>query len=308
MYRLKWILLIAGLNSSMGCSEERPLPDQEPEWRNEVVVPEDDPGLPGYNVISEAPDLAVPAVNYDFGEDLISPSEAQQIVWSAYPDYDFGEDIMSGPEQVGDIWIDAYMMSADVNFDVLEVLVDAHTGEIVKEVLLEGFAAPHALPCTLSGVASGAWYNQNGAPWNTDLLGNSAVYTIGSDGCVITSLAMAYNDLWATPTTPRDLNNSARTSGCFGPADGLVTVSCAINSRGGPHGVSDISISSVATSICAGNSVMVDVTWGGGHKMLTYSYNGGSTSSKSSYTVIDPWNGASKSMSAFTPTRWRALY
>lgn len=52
---------------------------------------------------------------------------------------------------------------------------------------------------------------------------------------------------------------------------------------------------------------MVNVTWGGDHKMLVYYYNGGSTTSMSSYSVIDPWDGTTKSLSSYTATRWRKL-
>jgi hypothetical protein len=181
---------------------------------------------------------------------------------------------------------------------------DAELSEDLEEV---GTSQQALSSCYVSGVALNAWYSQNNPSWSSIKLGNSSTDTIGGYGCVISSLAMAYHDVWGVPTTPSQLNTSAKTAGCFGAGSSLVDVSCAINSRGGPHFVTDVSISSVATAICAGQPVMVDVTWGGGHKMLVYHYNGGSVSSKSSYAVVDPWDGTSKFLTSFTPTRWRKL-
>lgn len=150
------------------------------------------------------------------------------------------------------------------------------------------------------------WYSQHNPSWSSILLGNSSTDTIGNYGCVITDLAMLYT-AWGVPTTPSQLNTSAKNGGCFGPGSSLVNVSCAINSRGGPHAVWDISMSDTATEICSGHPVMVDVTWGGGHKMLVNYYNGGSTTSMSSYSVVDPWDGTSKSLSSYSATRWRKI-
>jgi hypothetical protein len=170
-----------------------------------------------------------------------------------------------------------------------------------------GESADKLSSCTVSGVAFNTWYSQNNPSWKSVLLGKSSSQTIGGVGCVITSLAMAYNDVWGKPTTPDQLNTSAKSAGCFGLGSALVDVQCAINSRGGPHVASDISMSSVPTALCAGHPVMVDVTWGGGHKMLVYRYNGGNTTSLGSYEAVDPWTGTSKFLTSYTATRWREL-
>ncbi|MFH1252745.1 MAG: C39 family peptidase [Candidatus Uhrbacteria bacterium] len=191
--------------------------------------------------------------------------------------------------------------------DIFEVIVNARTGEIVKEVTLEGYATM-AAACYVYPVALGGWYSQNDPSWSSNPLGNSTSYTIGSAGCVVTSLAMTYHNVWGVSTTPAELNTSARSAGCFAAGSADVNIGCAVNSRGGPHYYSSVSMSSVATAICAGYPVMVYVTWGGGHKMLAYYYSGGSTSSMSSYRVVDPWTGTSKSLSGYTATRWLKLY
>ncbi len=170
-----------------------------------------------------------------------------------------------------------------------------------------GESADELSSCAVSGVLWGTWYSQNNPSWKSVLLGKSSSQTIGGAGCVITSLAMAYNDVWGKPTTPDQLNTSAKSAGCFGSGSALVDVACAINSRGGPHTASDISLSSVPTALCAGRPVMVDVTWGGGHKMLVYRYNGGNSTSLSSYEAVDPWTGTSKFLTGYTATRWREL-
>lgn len=162
--------------------------------------------------------------------------------------------------------------------------------------------------CTISSIGSGTWYSQNNPSWSSVLLGNSSTYHIGDSGCILTTLAMVYHDRWGVSTTPPQLNTSAKSAGCFAPGSANINVSCAINSRGGPHAVTAISMSNTATQICAGTPVMVDVTWGpNGHSMLVYHYNGGSTTSMSSYSAIDPWDGTSKSLSSYTATGWRKL-
>jgi hypothetical protein len=96
--------------------------------------------------------------------------------------------------------------------------------------------------CYVNSIVFGAWYSQRDSRWSSILLGNSSSETIGSAGCVITSLSMAYNDVWRMPTTPSQLNSSAKAAGCFAKGSPYVDVSCAINSRGGPHAVTSIAM------------------------------------------------------------------
>ncbi len=271
-----------------------------------------DTDLDNYSILFERSDLVVEVNDMnDTGrstDEVISPREAQEIVFSAYPDYNFGEDIMSGPEEVGEVWIDGYMMSATVDNDVIEVIVDAHSSQIVKVVSLDGFAVAHASACTVSGIASGTIYSQLDINWAATKLGNSSTWTIYDSGCYITALAMAYNDLWGVSTTPKTLNTSAIAAGCFAAGSAYLTLPCTINSRGGPHYYTYVSTSAVATSICSGRSVVAFVTWGSGHKMLTYYYSGGSTSSMGSYKAADPYYGDLRSLSGYTATSWVSVY
>jgi hypothetical protein len=177
----------------------------------------------------------------------------------------------------------------------------ASPGSVVSE---ESGTAHAASACSVS---YGTTYSQNNGSWASTLLGNSSTDTIGGQGCVVTVLAMMYQNKWGVSTTPPQLNTSAKSAGCFGAGSSLIDVSCGINSRGGPHAVWDVNMSDVASLMCSGVPVMVDVTWGGGHKMLVNYYNGGSTTSMSSYSVIDPWDGTSKSLSSYTATRWRKM-
>jgi hypothetical protein len=188
------------------------------------------------------------------------------------------------------------------------VIVDGHNGEIVKEVLLEDFAAPGASSCTISSISSGTWYSQRDSRWSATLLGNSSVYTIGDSGCLLTANAMVYHNVWSTSTTPAQLNSSAQAAGCFDPGSAILYHSCTLNSRGGPHYYTFITMSSLASTLCSGRAVVVYVTWGDGHKMLIYKYSGGSTSAMSSYTVVDPWYGTSKSLSGYTITDLVKVY
>lgn len=208
-------------------------------------------------------------------------------------------------------WMWSLVVSVLFGLTLFGCVVEQEYEEDVSSLSIQeeevGTTADALSSCTVSGVAFNAWYSQNNPSWKSVLLGKSSTYTIGSAGCVITSLAMAYNDVWGKPTTPDQLNTSAKSAGCFGAGSALVDVACAINSRGGPHAVSDISMSSVPTALCAGRPVMVDVTWGGGHKMLVYRYNGGNSTSLSSYEAVDPWTGTSKFLTGYTATRWREL-
>jgi hypothetical protein len=260
------------------------------------------------HTLDDDSDLNWPGKSATSSNEMVSISKARQVVEETYPDLNFDTGVMSGLEKVDDEWVEGYMLSARDGSDIIQVIVDGRTGEVVKEVALEDYAVRSSSSCYVSSMVFGAWYSQNDPSWSSDLLGNSSTDTMGDYGCVITSLAMAYHNVWNVSTTPDQLNNSATSAGCFGPGSSLVNVSCAINSRGGPHSVSTISMSSVATEICNGNPVMVDVTWGGGHKMMVYHYTGGSTTSMSSYDVVDPWDGTSKSLSSYSATRWRALY
>lgn len=160
--------------------------------------------------------------------------------------------------------------------------------------------------CVVSTIAIGAWYSQRDPRWSSILLGNSTWETIGSQGCLLTCLSMIYTDVWRIPTTPDQLNASAKASGCFAPGSALINQPCAINSRGGPHAMAAISSTSdVKTAICANYPVVVHVP---GHYMLVYSYNGGDPSSVSSYNVVDPWTGQSKSLSGYTVLGWNKYY
>jgi hypothetical protein len=201
----------------------------------------------------------------------------------------------------------AYDSTATADESANQSLIIQNNDEPQNGVLLEKVGA-NGVACTLVSIANGTWYSQRSEPWQSHWLGNSSSVDIYHAGCVISCLAMVYNDVWATSTNPDNMNSSAKAAGCFGSGSPDVVVPCAINSRGGPHNVTAIPMSSVATAICAGYPVMVDTTWGGGHKLLVYSYNGGGTTSMSSYTAVDPWYGTSKSLSSFTALQWRKFY
>ncbi len=270
------------------------------------VHDEDRNDLPGYVVLSEHPELTFK--NFKDNIDMITSDEARRVVLQTYPKINFDKSVMSGDELVGDIQVQGYMFSAIDGPDILEVIVDAYSGKVVKEVVLEGYAVISASSCTISSISSGTWYSQRDTRWSGNLLGYSSSATIGSDGCLLTSYAMVYQNVWSTPTTPANLNTSGQAAGCFEPNSAVLYHGCILNSRGGPHWYSFISMSNVASSLCAGYPVVVYVTWGSGHKMLVYRYSGGSTSSMGSYTVIDPWYGTSKSLSTYTATNWIKVY
>lgn len=224
-------------------------------------------------------------------ETYISEADATTIINALYPGYDFGKDIMFGSEDVDGVDVPAYMMSAVDGLDVLEVLVDAQTGEFLKEVRLEDFAAPRASACTISGISSGTKYKQTDARWSSTLLGNSSSDTIGGYGCVITDIAMMYTDIWGHTQTPAEVNTWAKSAGCFGSKSSEVNIDCAAD-RYSSHSVSSVSMSNLATEICAGNPILFKRNYGTGyHYMLGYKYTGGSTSSTSSYYVADPLSG-----------------
>lgn len=239
-------------------------------------------------------DLNLPVVEIPDGEaeDIyVGEAAATQVIWELYPDLDFGEDVMFGFEEVDGVEVPAYMMSAVDGFDVVEVLVDARTGEFLKEVVLEDFAALGASSCTITAISRGTMYRQGDSRWSSTLLGNSSSDTIGAYGCVITDIAMMYTNIWGRSQTPSDVNSWARSAGCFGSGSSSVNIDCAAD-RYSSHSVSSVSMSNLASEICAGNPILFKRNYGSGyHYVLGYHYTGGSTSSTSSYYVADPLTG-----------------
>ena len=123
--------------------------------------------------------------------------------------------------------------------------------------------------CSLSDIETGSWYAQTDQRWANKLLGFSDTDTLGDSGCAITAFAMIYHNVWHVPTEPDELNESAKLNRCFPAGSSLAIYPCVVNSRGGPHGVTEIAMASVPQALCHGHAVMVNVTWGAptGHKL-----------------------------------------
>lgn len=231
---------------------------------------------------------------------VISEEEALDRLQDERPDLDFDDEVMYGPEEMDDgTWRMAVMGSALVGVDVVEVLLDAHDGTFLKEVVLPGMnarAAACSLPVTYK-------FSQRDARWSSTKLGNSTSDTIGAYGCVVSTIAMWYaNEDGRTSATPATVNTSAKSRGCFGSGSSLINVDCAVDQYAS-RSVSSISVSDLATTLCAGTPVLFKRAIStGDHMVYGYGYTGGSTTSSSSYNIIDPWDGTAKSLSSY-PTK-----
>jgi hypothetical protein len=224
--------------------------------------------------------------------ELIGEAEAARIIWALYPDLYFGEDVMYGEEETENGFVKAYMMSAADGIDIVEVLIDAKTGAFLKKVVLPGYGAM-ASACTITSISSGTLYNQCDSSWKNTKLGNGSD-TICSAGCVVSSIAVVSTNVWKYTETPSTVNDYGKSAGCFSGSS--IDIDCAADEHT-KHSVSSVSMSQLATEICAGNPILFKRNYGSGyHYMIGYYYSGGSTSSTSSYKVADPLCGCLKTL------------
>jgi len=122
----------------------------------------------------------------------------------------------------------------------------------------------------------GCYYNQRDNQWGSNSL-NGTGYTLASDGCLVTSMAMVYTHLGHRNVTPQTINSNSSNFASYYPAylqytisaDGLTT------SRVG---------ASIDSTLSSGDPVVVGVrAYGGTHFVVLISGSDGN------YIMNDPY-------------------
>lgn len=147
---------------------------------------------------------------------------------------------------------------------------------------LEGFSnfvAAQGGASLLSGQTScdswGCYYNQRDSSWGGLSL-NGTQYSLASDGCLVTSMAMIYTH-YGRKITPVDINSNSSNFASYYPAYLLFTISAG-GSTSQRVGVS------LDSALSAGDPVVVGINaYGGTHFVVIKSGSNGS------YTMNDPY-------------------
>jgi peptidoglycan hydrolase CwlO-like protein len=144
------------------------------------------------------------------------------------------------------------------------------------------FVAVQGGASLLSGQTScdswGCYYNQRDSQWGGMSL-NGTQYTLASDGCLITSMAMVYSH-YGHKVTPVDINSNSQNFATYYPAFLLKTI-VADGAR------ADRQSADIDATLSSGNPVVVGISYDGGpladHFVVFISGNGGN------YQMNDPF-------------------
>ncbi|MCX7572261.1 C39 family peptidase [Tumebacillus sp. DT12] len=159
------------------------------------------------------------------------------------------------------------------------------TSAVLTTALVTGAVAVPGL--TQAPVAEAAFnaplYKQTDSRWSADLMGGGG--TIGAEGCVITSVAMALAHKGITisgaTTTPKNFNTWLKGNGGYS-GDLLVwgavpKLSSRITFQGRYTGGTSLSASTLRSYLDAGNKAVIAQVRSGSHWVLLKSHNGGTT-------------------------------
>ncbi len=145
------------------------------------------------------------------------------------------------------------------------------------------FAASQGGASLLSGQTScddwGCYYNQRDTQWGAVALGGSQ-YSIASDGCLMTSMAMIYTHYGHRGVTPLTINANSNNFASYNRAYLMKTITAdgATSTRSG---------SAIDSELSSGRPVVVGVSYDGGpiadHFVVLVSGSGGN------YTMKDPF-------------------
>lgn len=121
----------------------------------------------------------------------------------------------------------------------------------------------------------GCYYNQRDSQWGSTAL-NHTQYTIASDGCLVTSMAMVLTH-YGHKTSPLDINSNSSNFASYYPAYLLYTISA--------NGVTASRIgATIDSTLSSNNPVIVGVhAYGGTHFVVLVSGSGGN------YKMYDPY-------------------
>ncbi len=125
----------------------------------------------------------------------------------------------------------------------------------------------------------GCYYNQRDSQWGGNAL-NGTPYTLASDGCLVTSMAMVYTHYGHKGVTPQSINSVS--SNFSGIPAALLKFSISANGISSQRGSADID-----STLASGNPVVVGISYDGGsypdHFVVFVSGSGGN------YTMNDPF-------------------
>lgn len=141
------------------------------------------------------------------------------------------------------------------------------------------FVAAQGGASLLSGQTScdswGCYYNQRDSSWGGSSL-NGTQYTLASDGCLVTSMAMVFTH-YGHKITPVDINSNSSNFASYYPAYLLFTISA-----GGAS--ADRIGASMDSTLAGGDPVVVGINaYGGTHFVVIKSGSGGN------YVMNDPY-------------------
>ena len=125
----------------------------------------------------------------------------------------------------------------------------------------------------------GCYYNQRDSQWGNTALNNTQ-YSIASDGCLMTSMAMVYTHFGHKSVTPLTINGNSNNFASYEPAylNRTIVADGASSTRVG---------TSIDNELSAGRPVIVGVSYDGGpvsdHFVVLISGSGGS------YQMNDPF-------------------
>jgi len=125
----------------------------------------------------------------------------------------------------------------------------------------------------------GCYYNQRDSQWGGNSL-NGTSYTLASDGCLVTSMAMVYTHYGHKDVTPQSINSVS--SNFSGIPAALLKFSISANGVSSSRASADID-----STLASGNPVVVGISYDGGsypdHFVVFVSGSGGN------YTMNDPF-------------------
>lgn len=121
----------------------------------------------------------------------------------------------------------------------------------------------------------GCYYNQRDSQWGNNAL-NGTQYTLASDGCLVTSMAMVYTHLGRRGVTPQTINSNSSNFASYYPAYLNKTISA--------DGMTTSRIaSSIDSELSAGRPVIIGIGSGPDHFIVLVSGSGGN------YIMHDPF-------------------
>lgn len=122
----------------------------------------------------------------------------------------------------------------------------------------------------------GCYYNQRDSAWGSDKL-DGTNYTLASDGCLVTAMAMVYTHYGYRSVTPISINSNPNNFAAYYPASLLITIDV--------NGVSATrKTTTIDATLATGNPVIVGLNaYGGTHFVVLVS------GSKGNYIMRDPY-------------------